>query len=364
MCAWRLQKQRLTDRLPRERILDAARELCGVHAQVMSCAEIALANRVDGLKVQDVRTAINEQRSLVKTWAMRGTLHLFTADDLPLYVAGLRARSKHWGPQMLEILKVTDEEVEATVEAIHAALDGRRLLREELAAEVLRITENEKMRDIVLSGWGSLPKIAALRGYLCFGPNEGRNVTFVRPEQWLGKWREVPEDNAYRELLKRYLAAHGPSSVDDLARWWGVSTPEMRSRLKLLEGELQPVEVEGYKALALPESVEEMKEASGDGSVHLLPDFDAYTVLVGRQIDRLMPGPYKSLIYRKSAWITPALILDGRFIGIWSHEVRKKTLKVSVEPWVPLNAKVKRGIAREGERLGAFLGCESEVAYA
>jgi hypothetical protein len=56
--------------------------------------------------------------------------------------------------------------------------------------------------------------------------------------------------------------------------------------------------------------------------------------------------------------------LDGRFIGVWSHEVKKKVLKVSVEPWVPLSAKVKRGIAREAERIGAFLGCESEVGYA
>jgi hypothetical protein len=364
VCAWRLDRQRLTDRLPKERMLDAARELCGVHAQVMSCAEIALANRVDGLRVQDVRRAVAEDRSLVKTWGMRGTLHLFTADDLPLYVAGLKARAQHYSPQALEILQITDEDVEVTVDAIHRALDGRQLLREELAEEVLRITGREKMRDVVLSGWGSLPKIAALRGYLCFGPNQGRNVTFVRPEQWLGSWREVGEHEAYRELLRRYLAAHGPSSVDDLARWWGVSTPEMRSRLKLLDGELQSVEIEGYRAFALSDSVAAMKDASSRGSARLLPGFDAYTVLVGRQIDRLMPGPYKSRIYRKSAWITPALVLDGRFIGIWSHEVRKKVLQVSVEPWVSLSGKVKRGIKKEAERIGEFLGYESGVAYA
>ncbi len=64
----------------------------GIQAQVMSAAELALGARVDGLTPQDVQSALWQERTLVKTWAMRGTLHLLAAHELPLYVA---ARSMH-----------------------------------------------------------------------------------------------------------------------------------------------------------------------------------------------------------------------------------------------------------------------------
>jgi Winged helix DNA-binding domain len=85
--AWRLKRQCLDRRAPRGEALSVVREICGLHAQVMSSAELTLWARVEDLEPGAVREALWERRSLAKTWAMRGTLHLLPADELPLWVA-------------------------------------------------------------------------------------------------------------------------------------------------------------------------------------------------------------------------------------------------------------------------------------
>src|SRR5215210_7484770 len=89
--AWRLEQQCLTPRLGRPNFIRAVERVLGVQAQVMSAAELSIGTRVDGLKRTDVQRALWQDRTLVKTWAMRGTIHLFAAEDLPLIVAARRA---------------------------------------------------------------------------------------------------------------------------------------------------------------------------------------------------------------------------------------------------------------------------------
>jgi hypothetical protein len=85
--AWRTARHQLAERAPATATLEVAARIAGLHAQVMSSAELTLWARVDGLPPDAVRRALWEERSLVKTWAMRGTLHLLPAAELPLWQA-------------------------------------------------------------------------------------------------------------------------------------------------------------------------------------------------------------------------------------------------------------------------------------
>ena len=89
--AWRLEQQCLVPRLGRGNFIGAVERVLGVQAQVMSAAELSIGTRVDGLKREEVQAALLQDRTLVKTWAMRGTIHLFAAEDLPLIVAARSA---------------------------------------------------------------------------------------------------------------------------------------------------------------------------------------------------------------------------------------------------------------------------------
>ena len=93
--AWRARRHALDARVPRERALEVVSGICGLHAQVMSSAELSLWARVEDLERDAVAKALWEDRTLVKQWAMRGTLHLLPADELGLWLGAL-ATYAHW----------------------------------------------------------------------------------------------------------------------------------------------------------------------------------------------------------------------------------------------------------------------------
>ena len=88
-------------------MLNVASELCGLHAQVMSSAELTLWARVEGLGPEAVKKALWKDRSLVKLWAMRGTLHLLTAADYPTWQAALSTYDHYRRPGWAKYFGVT-----------------------------------------------------------------------------------------------------------------------------------------------------------------------------------------------------------------------------------------------------------------
>jgi hypothetical protein len=148
--SFRLRRQRLDQRSPSGSLVAVARELYGMHAQLAASAELAMWARVEGLERDDVREALEQERSLVKTWAMRGTLHLLAADDLPLYVAVLGPRWDDPGDAWLRGYGVTKEQYDAILEGVPRALGARPRTREQLADKLAELASPE-IRDHVLS---------------------------------------------------------------------------------------------------------------------------------------------------------------------------------------------------------------------
>jgi Winged helix DNA-binding domain len=185
--SWRVRRQHLATRAPRAAALDVVRDVCGLHAQLAASAELSLWARAKGLERDAVSHALWEDRTLFKTWAQRGTLHLLRSDELGMWVGAQSAlKPRHHGGAWQRHYGLTREQVDAMLEAIPAALDGRWLTREDLADEVARLTRIDGLADKLKSGFGELLKPAAFRGDLCFAPSDGRRVRFARPDQWLG----------------------------------------------------------------------------------------------------------------------------------------------------------------------------------
>ena len=363
VCTWRLNRQHLINRATPERLLEVANDLIGIQAQVLSSAELALWARVQDMPQDALANALWKQRTLIKTWAMRGALHLFTAAEFPLIAATLRTRqpiTAAW----LKYYQLNTEEPRIIIEGVRSALDGRCLTREQLAAEVARITGLARLEEVLRSGWGDLLKPAAYQGYLCFGPNQERNVTFVRPDQWMSAWQEYDTEEALTTMVRRYLAAYGPATYGDFAHWWGLrSFPRVRAAFQRLGAELIEVTVEGRNAWALTSMVEQLDDLPPAPAVRLLPGFDTYTIGALPHIEHLLPGPLKDRISRTSGWISPVLLVAGRIAGVWRHEKRSRRVMMQIDPFLPLDAAVKGGIQEEAERLGVFLGAPVEVTY-
>ncbi len=117
-------------------MLNVVGEVCGIHAQVQSSAELQLWSRVNRVTAGDVRAALWEERSLIRTWCMRGTLHLLLAEDAGLYVAALRQHDRWWKGAWLRMVGMTEPELRAVLEAIRESPEAEPITREALAEKV------------------------------------------------------------------------------------------------------------------------------------------------------------------------------------------------------------------------------------
>jgi hypothetical protein len=337
-------------------------DIGGVQAQLMSAAELQIGVRSE-CSVQDVRAALWKHKSLAKTWLMRGTLHLIPAADLPLYTAAMSPRWVRINRSWLKAIKLGEPEFLKLVLEIGEVLEGTPLTREEIVKKVGK-GHSAHVHEVLRSGWGGMLKPAARRGLLCFGPSRGTSVTFVRPENWLGSWRNIDPEEALLEVARRYLRAYGPAQKQDFARWWGNWPGVGPGAWTGLEAELVPVSIEGTRADMLADQLDSLAKAPTGVSVQLLPLFDPY--LMGHlNRDHLYEPVYRPRVSRTSGWISAVVLVDGRAAGTWTHTAVKQTLRVKVEPFKRLAPKTLAEVGRRADSLAETLGlANAEVRVA
>jgi hypothetical protein len=362
--AFWLQRHFLEERAARGELLTVVSRVCGLHAQVMSSAELAAWARIDGLNSSDVNTALWQERTLVKIWAMRWTLHLFSAGDFPHYLAALRAFSHFRRESWLKSVGLTVDDMNALLEGYRVTLTDKGLTRDQLAEAVAEHSGRQHLREMLLGGWGTLLKPGAYQGHLVFGPSNGQNVTFVSPRHWLGEFPEFDTDNARLETLRRYLYAYGPATPGDFASWWGATRADARKLFRALGDEVIPVSIDGRDSWALRTDADTLQAAQPSNTVRLLPGFDPYTLGLRRDCESALSPAHKSRVFRQQGWISAVVLVGGYVVGVWTYEVKKARVIVAVEPLVPLSPAICAGIEREAARLGEYLDAVPEVSFA
>jgi winged helix DNA-binding protein len=359
--AFRLAGHHLATRAPKADMVRVTGDIGGAQAQVMSAAELPLAVRTES-SITDVRKALWQEKSLVKTWLMRGTLHLVPSRDLPLYTAAMTGSWMKMRPGWLKFFGLTEAEFGKIFDIIGGALNGEPMTREEVAALAGK-GQPARVREWLKSGWGGFLKPAARAGLLCFGPSRGQTVTFVRPRDWLGAWREVEPDEALAEVARRYLRAYGPATRQDFRFWWGHWSGVAGAAWAGLEGELVTVSVGGWRAQMLASDLERLP-APSKGSVQLLPLFDPYLMGCASR-DHLFDPAHRSKVTRTAGWISAVLLVDGRVEGTWTHSLSKGALRVSLVPFRKLSPTVLSKVNGRARRLAQSIGAsKAEVRVA
>jgi len=351
--AWRVRQQ-LLESPGEESAVDVVRRLAGVQAQVASAAELAIAVRQRTPRPDEVPRALWEGRTLVKTWAMRGTLHLLPADDAGAYLALVGAVRSWEKPSWQKAFGATPAEVSALAEAVAEALDGQVLTREELVDEVVRRTGSGHLAELMRSGWGTLLKPVAWQGYLCQGPPRGSRVTFTRPDSWSSRWRGVPEPQAAAPtVIRAYLRAHGPATIDAFDGWLtrGMSRKLMlRQWFADMGDELVEVDVAGEPAYALAADRDDLVTQQPTRVVRLLPGFDQYVLAAGTGAAHVVPPERRAEVSRTAGWISPVVLNRGRVAGVWKLENGSNQVEVT------LFEKVTRAaLTRETKRIAGIL---------
>lgn len=360
--ALRLERQHLLERAMPAQLVDVVGGLVGLHAQVMSSAELQAAVRIDGLRQADVRDALWRRRSLVKVWAFRQTLHLLTADDLAEFVLAARTLERWHTPAWLRYFQMTEEGVAEVIDAIGDVLTERPMTRVDVVDEVVKRVRRPHLRQDMLTGWGTFLGPAAQRGRLVFGPSDGRNVAFVQPSAWLGRSIGPALDDptaatdALARLIDRYLAAFPGASREMVARWWGGGRlAGVTQALARMPTPVVQVDVEGVRGLVRALDLDALRDAPARHEPRLLPGFDPFTNELPRHVASVLDDALHDRVHRTAGWVTPVVVVDGRVAGTW--EIQNGNRGAGIVLVQPFTTKgiARRALTREVERIAAFL---------
>ena len=350
----RATAQRLTrDGLARTSPAAILHELGGLQAQVLSAAALGMRARSPGLSAASVNRALNDERSIVRTWLMRGTLHVVAAQDVRWLVDLLGPVFSRAATRRHAQLGLDDDLKARGVAAIRRILsDSGPLTRYELVDRLRRrnvTLDPETQAPIHLIG------LAALQGILCLGPDrDDGDPTYVLMDDWVPPGPTRSRETALTELGRRYFAAYGPATVEDLSAWSGLSMIDVRSAVSGARAGLADVVIQGRPGFLLKQLLKLVAEPRKT-DVRLLPAFDTY-LLGYRRRDLAVPIPLQRRLQRGGGWLHPALVIDGRAVGAWFLPKSRERGQVTVESIEPLRGALQKAVEAEVNDIGRFLG--------
>jgi mono/diheme cytochrome c family protein len=321
------------------------RHLTGVQAQVLPAAGLALRARTEGLTGEAVDRARVRNRSIVLTWAMRGTLHLIPAADhdwLVSLTTEPRIANAH---RRLRQEGVPAGDAERALGLIGRALESngpmfRRELAEHLARAGIR-TEGQAIAHLV---W-----LAGAHGVACHGPDRDGEATFVLARDWLGRTKPRRPAHPAAELAVRYLRAHAPATPADLAAWSGLRARDATAAWRAIERRLEEHATRRGPMWSLRSSA----AAEPEAVVRLLPAFDEF-LLGWRDRDLIATPADWRRINRGGGWMHPVVLEDGRAVATWRWS--RADPEPEVAPFSRLPPTTRTAIAEEASDFRRYHG--------
>jgi uncharacterized protein YcaQ len=363
---FRLRRQHLqpSKQIPRARcpdtVVDICRDTAGIQAQVMSAAEMSIWTRGRTITRDDIRAALWTRREVVKTSAMRFTLHLVPADDFATYIAALKPSAYGIINRVFTRLSARPDDVQAVIQSVVDALADGPKTQQELVAVAAR-TPSKGVRAWLKLAWSAV-RPAVVQGLVVYGPSKGGEVTFVRTDKWLPPQPVIATDDARAALMRKFLAAFGPATPHDFAKWSGIPIGDAKRVLQSIADDTIAVTVDGAPGWVLRHHVDELRESRLDDTIRLLPAFDTL-LLAHATKEHIVDLKYYKRVYRPQAWISPVVLAGGRIVAVWFPKTRGKRVEVDVQPFTPLPRRIRDAVAEETAALGAFLGVDAQVRF-
>lgn len=340
---------------------EAARAVVGIQAQVESAALWALALRTQGWpSVSALRRALLEERTLVRTWAQRDTVHIFDVEDWP----AVAAADSLWPSSARKGAEPPESALAATL----SRFDGRPLTR----SDVLDLPTTAMIEDMAVRvrSEDEAPRYAAgrlfwrlaHRGQVCFGPTVAGEQAYVARRDWLPslpEWTGSAEDAAL-SLVRRYLAVNGPATAKDVAHYFGARVTAVRAWLQRLDDALVDVRCEDREGLvALAEDADDLRADSTPAPPRLLASYDT---LLMAHADKTWTTPEasdKKKVWRPSAVVAAVVLAEGRAVALWRQRKTKRAVHITVTPLSGWKRTLLKRLKSDAEGLAAHLELES-----
>ncbi|HEU5098329.1 MAG TPA: winged helix DNA-binding domain-containing protein [Roseiflexaceae bacterium] len=322
--------------------------LGAVQAQDYLGALWAVGLRTPGATEQTIERALAE-RTIVRTWPMRGTIHFLAAADVRWMQELLAPRVVKRSASRRAELGVDAAVLAASAKVVTRALQGGKQLTRNALYDLLEQANiaTGSSRGLHILGW------LAHDGLICFGAREGKQPTFALLEEWAPSAKSLPRDEALATLALRYFTSHGPATLQDLMWWSGLTTAEAKIGLSAVAAQL------GCEAIGGQEYyfAQDARQALGIGrDVFLLPPFDEYLVAYRDRSAALDPQFNTRVVPGGNGIFNPIVVVGGRVLGTWKRTIRKDSVEMTFSPFASFEEANSDAIAEAAERYGCFLG--------
>lgn len=347
----RLSNQRITKRVVTVPG-DIVSWMGALQAQDYYSALWAIGLRMKGAVYDEIEHAVAD-KSIVRTWPMRGTLHFVAAEDVhwmlelmtPRVIAASAGRFRRLGIDETRLRKGKD----LTIKALQG---GKQCTR----PEMYRLMEASDIPTSNQRGMQILWRLA-LEGLICTGPRVGKQHPFVLLDEWIPDKNRLDREEALAKLTLRYFRSHGPATIYDFSWWSGLTIKDVRKGINMVAADLRKRSVDGLD-FWYSDGIEE--KASRSHKVYLLPAFDEYLVAYKDRSAALSPDRVNH-VYTTNGIFSSIIIANGKVTGTWKRIIHKDRVVIETNTFEPISKSRKQAITREARRYGKFINRPASV---
>ncbi|MBR4888934.1 MAG: winged helix DNA-binding domain-containing protein [Clostridia bacterium] len=311
--------------------LQVCRDLNGLQAQYVSNARHALQ-----IRCSEVLPENNWGDGLVKSWTIRGTMHVFCEDDLPLFLHKGRANALRDVDRWVDDACISAERkrwfAEKILEWIAEGIETREDLKVACFSAGMTGTEAES----VFNSWGGTLRALAEEGRIAYIAQEKKAFRCCKP------FVPMPKEEAELELIRRYFFHYGPATLRDAAYYFGAPQTVLKQRMRklplieLFDGEQNRYCLESFLPSDLPDIP----------SCVFLAGFDPLLLGYRKENSLFLPQEYLRAVFNLTGIVFPTVMLQGRIKAKWKLSGQK----LLITPFETLNTLEKRLVADTAER--------------
>lgn len=363
--------QIISERLGRQHLtgtrLDSAREVVA-HFGAIQSQDFLAALWAIGLRLDDERRSARRveqavaERTILRTWSMRGTLHFVPAEDARWMVELLGPRALASSASYRRRLEIDEPVLSRSRKLVADALEGGHALTRGATYRLLQAAGIE-----TAAGRGAhILFHLAHDGLICLGARANKQHTVVLLDDWspASRARRLSREEALATLARRYFGAHGPATAKDFSWWTGMRLAEAREAIALVRSELGRVTVDGVELWSRDGAqggggagaprVGEPAGPTSDGRAFLLPNYDEYVVGYTDRSTIAVETDQARLDGRGNILFMNTVVFDGRIVGTWRKTTRRDAIEVSTDLFATLGGPARKEIGRAVERYRAF----------
>ena len=321
--------------------------LGAVQSQDYAGAKWALGQRVQNASDASIEQAFNEG-AILRTHVMRPTWHFVRPEDI-------RWMLELTAPRINALCATYYRKLEldaAIFKRSNALLTknlrgGKQLTR----AELTSLLQKNGIATTDLLRFTYLIVRAELDGIVCSGARRGKQFTYALLDERAPQTRTLDQDTALVELTTRYFASHGPATLKDFVWWSGLTTADANKGLDAIRSQLISQVENGQTYWFMDVTPAEVPSPT----VHLLPDYDEYTVGYADRSMIFDSANTQKLDSRMSELAQYVIVVDGLIAGTWKRTIKRSEVVIELVRFRDLTKAEEKALADAAERYGKFL---------